>query len=575
MQTVPLSCAMPRGKASFKPLKGNPDVAEMEPTATDSSCTVDVESAGMGDEVFDVTFSDQDAIDTALRRAKTKPRRAHGRVGNRRTIAEDDDAFDDAACLAPGTALAANDADNGPGRQFSLSKCSAQTVAKCTIGCGGLLMCIAVLTILFGNGEVADLEEAAAGKTSAVPAPQAVSKISTTDPVVTFMLWPSEPPSFPPPSAPISPGPTPPLLSPPNPPPPEIPSPPPPSPTSPPSPCPPPPAPEPPPPGPPNPPGAALPPPEPAVDMSGPLNGAMCHAMLHDSTHLFRRMWAADAWGKMSEGPACWDQVRDRADRSQPSHVYFDEVASGANCYTNWYEGNQGSFGIAGRIVNFGPKGAPALLGFDESIDRMCQAGRGCSGHAGCCVRHGYNILSLYGDRVPYNICRNLEWQVCAAKGLLPGQRERDIVFGRAPNSIAPDGSQRGRPLGQCGGWTPQRRPPGGVFGYATEDIFYLEVCLFHHICSNGEELFQLSEGETFVCEFDASAFEELEALLTQTPLQGLDQDDPPACGGAGWSCETRPETAGCDCNWANSNSCQGRGDGTPCNDCCCSKFRG
>ena len=38
------------------------------------------------------------------------------------------------------------------------------------------------------------------------------------------------------------------------------------------------------------------------------------------------------------------------------------------------------------------------------------------------------NILSLYGDRVPYNICRNLEWQVCAALNRIPGQGGTDII---------------------------------------------------------------------------------------------------------------------------------------------------
>ena len=32
--------------------------------------------------------------------------------------------------------------------------------------------------------------------------------------------------------------------------------------------------------------------------------------------------------------------------------------------------------------------------------------------HAGSCLNANLNILSLYGNRVQYNICRNLEWQV-------------------------------------------------------------------------------------------------------------------------------------------------------------------
>ena len=32
-------------------------------------------------------------------------------------------------------------------------------------------------------------------------------------------------------------------------------------------------------------------------------------------------------------------------------------------------------------------------------------------GHAGNCIAANINILNLFTARVPYNICRNLEWQ--------------------------------------------------------------------------------------------------------------------------------------------------------------------
>eukprot|EP00966_Prymnesium_polylepis_P026754 617766-Prymnesium_polylepis.1 len=103
--------------------------------------------------------------------------------------------------------------------------------------------------------------------------------------------------------------------------------------------------------------------------------------------------------------------------------------------------------------------------------DNFCRVGQGCNGHAQCCVDHGFNILSLYGDRVPYNICRNLEWQVCATQGKLLGQSTRTIKFARSPKSLAPDGST-GKTLGRCKGWVPHDLPKGGIFGYATDDIF-------------------------------------------------------------------------------------------------------
>ena len=59
------------------------------------------------------------------------------------------------------------------------------------------------------------------------------------------------------------------------------------------------------------------------------------------------------------------------------------------------------------------------MLGFDESIDDFCAFERDRyqdthlypNNHAGSCVNANHNILSIYGDRMPYNLCRNLEWQ--------------------------------------------------------------------------------------------------------------------------------------------------------------------
>jgi len=233
--------------------------------------------------------------------------------------------------------------------------------------------------------------------------------------------------------------------------------------------------------------------------------------MLNDPYHLFRRMWAAESWAEMGDGsPACWQRRRDEAWRGQSSDTYFRDVLSGAHCATNWYEGSPGSLGFRDRLPTF-RQPAPALLGFDESIDDFCDNHGG--DHAQSCVRSNLNILSLHGDRVPYNICRNLEWQVCAAKGLLPGQSSRVIKFAYQPSRLRPDGKE-GKPFGQCQGWVPDRPPTGGVYGFATDDIFYLEVCLYSQLCENSDELFKLEVGDEFVCKFADSRFEELRALL-------------------------------------------------------------
>lgn len=253
--------------------------------------------------------------------------------------------------------------------------------------------------------------------------------------------------------------------------------------------------------------------------------------MLQDPSHLFRRMWAAEAWGTMENGrPACWEVERMGWERHrQKSDQFFNDVDSGAICNTNWYEGNAGRLGMpfpsGGARFPRRPGGArttPALLGFDETIDEHCanQLGgmnNGPHNHAERCVAANRNILSLYGNRVPYNICRNLEWQVCAAQGKLPGQGNRKMIFAIRPSKLDPSGAT-GKPLGQCKGWVPGQVPVGGVYGYATDDIFYLEVCMLHQVCRNGDRLFNLRAGEEFECDYSTSKFRELQQMLLTPP---------------------------------------------------------
>lgn len=116
-------------------------------------------------------------------------------------------------------------------------------------------------------------------------------------------------------------------------------------------------------------------------------------------------------------------------------------------------------------------------------------------------------------SRVEYNVCRNLEWQVCAAKGRLPGQGGRTIKF------AIPPGRKNGlkhRPLAGCHGWTPTRCRYARNCGYANDDIFYLEICIFNQICTNGDALFHLAAGDAFACEFNAGRFRELQRILLE-----------------------------------------------------------
>ena len=70
------------------------------------------------------------------------------------------------------------------------------------------------------------------------------------------------------------------------------------------------------------------------------------------------------------------------------------------------------------------------------------------------------------------------------------------------------------RGLGKCGGYKPKVVPSGGVFGFGNWDIYFLEVCIFAHICVNGKDLFALKAGQPFVCNFSRERFASLESLL-------------------------------------------------------------
>ncbi len=50
--------------------------------------------------------------------------------------------------------------------------------------------------------------------------------------------------------------------------------------------------------------------------------------------------------------------------------------------------------------------------------------------------------------------------------------------------------------------------------GYTVRDIFFLELCVFRQICSNGADVFMLKAGEPFQCKFSHKGFAELQNLL-------------------------------------------------------------
>jgi len=214
-------------------------------------------------------------------------------------------------------------------------------------------------------------------------------------------------------------------------------------------------------------------------------------------------------------------------------HQYFEEVLAGTHCATNWYEGNPGLLGLQGRPpTSFYVKDAPALFGADNDIGSVCDRtmrAQGMSpsnnfGHSGNCVAAGFNILNLNSNRVPYNLCRNLEWQVCAMENKIPAQGKSAVMFATAPNSLYPN--SEARPVGRCAGWKPDI--PDGGYGYTNDDIFYLEACLFDQLCTNGADIFDNVNRlkVPFQCNFSATRFHDFQRIMSQPADLSVDPEE-------------------------------------------------
>jgi len=191
--------------------------------------------------------------------------------------------------------------------------------------------------------------------------------------------------------------------------------------------------------------------------------------------------------------------------------AYFHELEDGQGCDQNWFVGSLGGKNVLPTFT----EAAPALLGFDESIASYCIGHPGDEnppkgwerGHPSWCVNSNINILAIFNG--PYSLCANLKWQVCAAQGKLPGQRgQRIIKFARAPGNMPiADGPH---PFGKCSGF----KPKGCDYGYGTDDIYFLEICLYSFLCDNGADLFGLKVAAGFQCVLSQARFRLLRTLL-------------------------------------------------------------
>jgi hypothetical protein len=166
------------------------------------------------------------------------------------------------------------------------------------------------------------------------------------------------------------------------------------------------------------PPPPSQPPPQPSSSpgVTSKLSPATCDRAFRTPHHLFRRMWAREARRQIERRAGghdlgCWDFIRDChgdgctfEEKGRSADTFWDEMRAGTHCGEDWYEGSGDAHGWLAWP-------SPALLGFDDGIHAVCN--NNCDGA-------GFSILELFSWRVPYNTCRNFEWQVCCLSVVWP-----------------------------------------------------------------------------------------------------------------------------------------------------------
>lgn len=229
--------------------------------------------------------------------------------------------------------------------------------------------------------------------------------------------------------------------------------------------------------------------------------------MLSDRSHKFHTFWGRWAW--KNRGPndgACWDY----------DTRFFENLRRREQCDVNWMEG-----ALGGQFDRppFTAE-APAVLGFDGDIGNYCTekcrwdpewpGGDWNQELAKRCVAGNQNILRIMfscakcvGSRQGWNMCRNLQWVYCAARGWLPGQGGAGIYFAKAPRDL--DTRDLADPARTGSWWMEPHRTH-----YAVSDVFFGEVVLLSTMCKNSWKLFTVVRGERFDCEFDEAGFDTL-----------------------------------------------------------------
>jgi hypothetical protein len=247
---------------------------------------------------------------------------------------------------------------------------------------------------------------------------------------------------------------------------------------------------------------------------------------LHDGNHVFRLMWGSHPWKlRATHGQKnCWDLERTSPYRSQPYSVFFQDALDGRHCRsTNWFEGTPGPLGRVSLNTSQLPSGLIPVFGFDEAITRLCQIRASPKwsrwteaghlpqdymlGRLHLCLDARLSILYIFSRRMRYNLCRNLEWLICAVRGLLPSQHGPTFYLARNLLANKTDDLTCGYRAGS----------------YSSGDSYHLEIGLLGYICSNGDELFrvlQTGKDALWTCQLSEARVRELPNLLLPPPTR-------------------------------------------------------
>ncbi len=219
---------------------------------------------------------------------------------------------------------------------------------------------------------------------------------------------------------------------------------------------------------------------------------------LDDTDSKFYSLWGG-AWQKrMPKSGGCWDW--------QSTASFFEDTLAGKRCDRNWLEGEMGS-----RSDRLFRSPSPALLGFDETIVELCSRLIGADPWGGQdkldfrvadrCLRARRNVLRLMTGG--WTMCQNLEWQLCALTGRLPGQGGKQVAFATAPKDLRLQWWEdpATHPTWPCNG---ERCDPNR---FTVGDVFYAEVMIAYTVCANRARLFELDQGELFECDVSEDAY--------------------------------------------------------------------